>query len=136
MALLAVEESIEVAIALVWRDARLLLTRRPPGTHLGGLWEFPGGKLEPGETPEACAERETFEETRLVVRAEGRREAIRHDYPERSVTLHPVDCAWISGEPEAREVSAFAWVAPAELSGYELPAANRELVRRLVEGRR
>ena len=125
--------AIEVAIALVWRDARLLLTRRAPNTHLAGLWEFPGGKLEPGETPEACAVRETYEETRLVVRARSRREVIRHAYPERSVILHPVDCDWISGEPEGLDAT---WVAPDELSGYELPAANRELVLRLAEGRR
>lgn len=123
---------IEVAIALVWREGRLLVTQRPPGTHLGGYWEFPGGKLAHGEEPEACAEREVLEETGLCVRRYRRRASIEHVYPERSVRLIPVDCDWISGEPEPRHVAAWAWVRPEDLGGYVFPAANSELVRELA----
>ena len=88
---------VEVAIALVWRGTELLVTRRPDAVHLGGLWEFPGGKIAPGETPEACAEREVLEEVGLLVTARARRKVIEHTYPERRVKLYPIDCDYVTG---------------------------------------
>ena len=126
---------VDVAIALVWRAGRLLVTRRAGGTHLGGFWEFPGGKLEPGETPEACALRELAEETGVVARAVRRREAISWDYPARHVTLVPVDCEWLGGEATAREVAELRWVLPAELSALEFPRANAALIETLAAPR-
>ncbi len=126
--------TVEVAIALVWKDGRLLLSRRPDDAHLGGLWEFPGGKLEAGETPEQAAEREVREELGVRCRARSRRAPIHHDYADRSVVLHPVDCDFVSGEPRALEVSAFAWELPAELGKYRFPEANAELVTELMRG--
>lgn len=126
---------VEVALAIVWREGRLLVTRRPDNVHLGGLWEFPGGKLTPGETPEACAERELHEEVRVVARARGRRASIAWEYPERRVTLHPVDCDWIAGDGNAREVSELRWVRPEELGAFEFPEANAELIRALSNER-
>jgi mutator protein MutT len=120
--------SIEVAIALVWRDGRLLVTRRPPGVHLSGLSEFPGGKLRSGESPERCAEREVAEETGVVARARGRRESIAWEYPDRRVLLYPIDCEWLAGEGVAREVSEIRWIAPGELSSLDFPEANASLV--------
>jgi len=125
--------TVEVAIALVWKDGRLLLSRRPDDAHLGGLWEFPGGKLEADESPERAAEREVLEELRVTCRARSRRASIAHDYADRSVILHPVDCDYVSGEPRALEVSAFAWVIPAELGGYEFPEANAKLLAELAQ---
>jgi len=122
---------VEVAIALVFRGPMLLITRRPEGTHLAGSWEFPGGKLHSDETPEACAEREVLEEVGLRVVARKRRPSIGHEYPERRVLLHPVECDFASGELELREVSAAEWVLPAELGRYAFPEANRELVAEL-----
>jgi mutator protein MutT len=124
--------TVEVAIALVWKDGRLLVTRRPAGVHLGGLWEFPGGKMRPGESAERCAEREVNEETGVRCRAERVRATIRHTYPERSVVLHPVDCAWIAGEPRAREVEAVLWLLPRELAEYAFPRANSALLEELT----
>jgi mutator protein MutT len=127
---------VPVAIALVWRDGRLLVTRRPPGVHLALLWEFPGGKLRAGETPEACAEREVREEVGVVVRARGRRSVIEWEYPERRVTLHPVDCEWIEGDGTAREVSELRWAAPDELEKLDFPEANAGLIATLLEAKR
>jgi len=124
--------SVEVAIALVWQNGRLLVTRRRAGTHLAGLWEFPGGKLLPGESIERCAEREVAEETGVSCRAERVRAAIHHAYPERSVVLYPVDCAWIAGEPRAREVEAALWLLPGELAKYAFPVANAALLEELA----
>jgi 8-oxo-dGTP diphosphatase len=126
---------VEVALAIVWRDGRLLVTRRPENVHLGGLWEFPGGKLAPGETPEACAERELHEEVRIVARARRRRASIDWDYPERRVTLHPVECDWLEGDGNVREVSELRWLRPEQLGALEFPAANADLVRALSKER-
>ena len=70
---------VEVAIALVFRQGQVLISRRPAQAHLGGFWEFPGGKLEAGESPERCAEREVLEEVGVVVHALRTREPIRYE---------------------------------------------------------
>jgi len=128
--------AIEVALALVWRDGRLLVTRRPSGVHLAGYWEFPGGKIGPGEAPERAAEREVREEVGMGCRARARRALIRHRYPERVVVLHPVDCDWTDGEAVLRGVSAAEWVAPERLADYSFPPANAELIAGLRAGTR
>lgn len=122
---------LEVALALVFRGRRLLVTRRREGSHLAGLWEIPGGKLAPGESVERCAEREVLEETRIVVRAGARLPTIEWDYPERRVALHPVECEWISGDGEAVEVAEVLWATRAELEARTFPPANRGLVAEL-----
>jgi 8-oxo-dGTP diphosphatase len=129
------ERAIEVAIALVWRDGRLLITRRPSGAHLAGYWEFPGGKIEASETAEGAAEREVREEVGVGCRARSCREPIRHSYPERLVVLHPVDCDWLEGEAVLRGVTAAEWVSPDRLAEYEFPPANAELLASLRPGR-
>jgi mutator protein MutT len=127
------KKRVEVAIALVWRGGLLLVSRRTADVHLGGSWEFPGGKLEPGESVEACAEREVLEEVGLVVRARARREPIVYDYPDRVVTLTPVDCSWVSGEPRALEVAEVRWVELSLLQELDFPPANAPLLRELSE---
>lgn len=127
-------EHHEVALALVWRRGRLLITRRPIGTHLAEFWEFPGGKLKPGESAEDAAVREVVEEVGLRCRARARRAPIVHDYPDRRVTLHPIDCDWEHGEAERLEVDAVAWVEPHELGTYPFPEANGPLVKALTSG--
>jgi 8-oxo-dGTP diphosphatase len=123
---------VDVAIALCWRGGRLLVTRRPPGVHLALRWEFPGGKLGTGETPEACAVRELFEEVGVVARARGRRPLIVWEYAERSVTLHPIDCDWQDGDGVLHEVLELRWVPPSELAALDFPEANAGLVAALV----
>lgn len=124
---------VVVAIALVFREGRLLVTRRPSGVHLAGLWEFPGGKVRSGESPEACAERELVEEVGVVARARRRREAIDWEYPERRVTLHPVECDWLEGDGTLREVAELRWIEPRELTELSFPDANANLIRSLVD---
>jgi len=123
---------VEVALALVFRGDRLLVTRRLQGVHLGGSWEFPGGKLRSGETAEDCAIRELAEETGVVARALSRRRAIDWVYPERSVRLHPIDCEWLAGEGEVREVAEVRWVTRGELSTLAFPPANAGLIEELT----
>ena len=127
---------IEVALALVFRDGRLLVTKRRAETHLGGFWELPGGKLRPGESAEACAVREVREETRVVVVAHSRRATIEWDYPERHVLLQPVDCDWLEGDGELVEVSDLAWVTREELLARKFPPANAGLIAELCASER
>lgn len=123
---------VEVALALVFRARRLLVTRRKKQAHLGGFWELPGGKMADGESAEACAVREVFEETRVVVTGRRGRATIEWEYPERHVALHPVECDWVSGDGELVEVTDLAWVTSAELTAREFPPANAALMRELA----
>jgi mutator protein MutT len=128
----ATTTEIEVAIALVWRGERVLVTKRLEGAHLGGLWEFPGGKLRLEESPDAAAVREVLEETGVLARARGCRAPIDWRYPERTVRLHPVDCDWVKGEGATRGVAALRWATLTELRELEFPAANATLIAELT----
>lgn len=123
---------VNVAIALVFRGEKLLITRRLPDAHLEGLWEFPGGKIKAAETPERCAEREVLEETGVQCGALACRAPIAFSYPERDVVLTPVDCEWLSGEPTLLEVAEARWVMPAELIHFQFPEANSALLQQLL----
>jgi 8-oxo-dGTP diphosphatase len=122
---------VDVAIGLVWKDGRLLIARRPEGVHLGGMWEFPGGKVEAGETPETGLLRELREELGVEATVIGRRAVLEFTYPDRSVRLHPLDCRWLSGEARPAGCEDPRWVAPIELSAYEFPPANASLLAEL-----
>lgn len=128
----APKPALEIALALCVRDGRVLVTRRKAGAHLGGFWEFPGGKREGAETFEACALRELEEETGVTARALRALSAIVWEYPERCVVLHPVECAWTAGDGELREVAELRWVRAGELLTLAFPPANAELVRELA----
>jgi 8-oxo-dGTP diphosphatase len=123
---------IEVAAALI-RDAqgRYLITQRRYGSHLAGLWEFPGGKLEAGETPAAGLRRELTEELSATFTVGNHVETVRWEYPERVVVLHFFECRLESGDIEPREQQAMTWVDPARLGDYDFPPADRELIQRL-----
>ncbi len=122
---------IDVAAALVFRGGKLLITQRPAAAHLGGLWEFPGGKREPDESFEACLERELREELAIEVVVGALIESITHDYSDKCVHLKFFRCQWLRNEPKPLGCLALKWVAPAELSDYEFPAADARLLQRL-----
>jgi len=123
---------IEVAAGLI-RDAagRYLITQRRGGSHLAGLWEFPGGKLESGETAAAGLRRELEEELSAIFTVGALVETVSWEYPERTVTLHFFDCRLESGTIAPRESQAMEWVEPARLADYDFPPADRELIQRL-----
>ena len=124
---------VEVAAGLI-RDAqgRYLITQRRKGSHLAGLWEFPGGKLEAGETPSAGLRRELTEELAATFAVGDLVESVRWEYPDRVVVLHFFDCRLASGEIVPLEEQAMRWVAPDELATYDFPPADQELIRRLM----
>lgn len=123
---------IEVAAGLVFRGGRLLITQRRSHDHLGGLWEFPGGKREFGESYEDCVVRELQEELGIKVRPGRVFEEITHAYPEKTVHLKFLLCRWIENEPVALGCAAFAWVTAEDLSRYAFPAADAQLLERLI----
>ena len=122
---------IEVSAGLVFRDGKLLITQRPEGGHLAGLWEFPGGKREPGETFAECLRRELREELGIDVEVGERVEGLTHHYEERTVHLEFFLCRLRQHEPQAIGCSAFAWVTHEELANYAFPAADARLIGRL-----
>ena len=123
---------IEVAAGLVFRSGQLLITQRPAASHLGGLWEFPGGKREPTESFEDCLHRELKEELGIEVDVKELVETVVHDYPEKSVTLNFYRCTWKANEPQALACPDFRWVAPGGLSDYKFPDADVKLVEMLT----
>jgi 8-oxo-dGTP diphosphatase len=126
-----IEPWIEVAAGLVFRERRLLITRRRAGDHLGGFWEFPGGKKRADETFEECLARELMEELGIEVRVGRLFEEMEHEYPDRRVRLRFYLCRWLRHEPRALGCEAVRWVDVGELEGHEFPAADARLVDRL-----
>jgi len=119
---------IEVSAGLVFRDGKLLITQRHADAHLGGLWEFPGGKREHDESFEACLIRELREELGIEVAVHELVETIEHDYPEKRVLLKFFRCEWLANEPRALGCPAFGWVKRDELASYPFPAADARLL--------
>ena len=121
---------IRVVAAVVERDGRLLLCRRPRGKRHAGLWEFPGGKLLPGESIEEAAGRELAEELAVEVLSVG---DLLLELPDPGspfvVEFHPVE---IAGEPVALEHDALAWVRPEELGGLDLAPGDRAFAMHLL----
>ena len=126
-------EPIEVAAGLVFRGGKVLITQRPAGGHLAGLWEFPGGKCEAGETFAECLQRELHEELGIVVNVGERVETVEHEYPEKTVRLVFFRCRLVLGEPHGLEGQEVAWVTRGELADYEFPEADAQLLDLLRE---
>ena len=124
-----------VAAAVLRHEGRILLTRRMKGAHLAGLWEFPGGKVEPGEDPEATVVRECREECAIEVEVLDIVEVAHHAYEEKEVLLLFYECRF--ADPSAGTqvqhlgVAEHAWVLPTQLGDYPLPPPDARLVRKL-----
>ncbi|MBU6424762.1 MAG: 8-oxo-dGTP diphosphatase MutT [Rhodospirillales bacterium] len=119
-----------VAAALIDAKGRVLLARRPEGKKMAGLWEFPGGKLEPGETPEAALARELREELGLETDPKDFAPFVfaSHAYETFHLLMPVFLCRRWKGEPRGREGQKLAWVAPEDLAEYPMPAADRPLI--------
>ena len=106
----------------------ILIDRRLNSGEMGGLWEFPGGKIEPNETVEDCIKREIKEELGIDVLVEERLIAIEHQYPKFKVTLFVHYCHHLEGIPQTRECEEVRWVNISELDRYTFPKANYEII--------
>lgn len=127
----------DIGAVVVWRDGRVLIARRPEDGLLGGLWEFPGGKVEPGENAADAARREVREELGVDAELVGSADTVHHAYSHFRITLHLFHARWLAGGPASGPTAVAAsprWVCPSELDRYAFPAANRSFIQRLVRG--
>ena len=124
-------KTIEVAAGIVFRRGKLLITKRFDDAHLGGLWEFPGGKREPEETFEQCLVRELREELGIEVSVGTLVEELTHEYPEKTVHLKFFACEWRAHEPRPIGCAEVVWIDVSELKNYDFPAADAKLLHRL-----
>lgn len=123
--------TILVAAAVVRRNGLVLLTRRMEGSDLAGFWEFPGGKLEPGESPEAALVRECREECDIEIEVVDILEVTFHRYPGKDVLLLFYDCRLPEGEVKHLGVAEHVWCRPEDIERYPLPPADEAVVRKI-----
>jgi 8-oxo-dGTP diphosphatase len=128
--------TVLVAAGVLEREGKILAARRKRGSHLEGHWEFPGGKLEPDESPEDCLVRELAEEIGVRVSPRGILEVVFHRYPEKSVLLLFYRCDLLEGEPRPIECDEVRWVALEDLPSLDWAPADIPFVRRLAEAAR
>jgi 8-oxo-dGTP diphosphatase len=118
------------AVALIDRDGRILLAQRPEGKSMAGLWEFPGGKVEPGETPEAALVRELHEELGIETwdSCLAPLTFASHSYPDFHLLMPVFACRKWDGIPQSREGQKLAWARASELRDYPMPPADEPLI--------
>ena len=123
---------LEVGCAIIERQGFLLIAQRHDADHLGGYWEFPGGKKEAGETLEECLVREVLEELGVIIKPRCKVREIVHTYPERDLHLVFWLCDWQSNEPQKIDCQNFCWILPAQLKEFKFPPADDELIEDLL----
>lgn len=116
-----------IAVGVIWKKGRLLISRRHENQMLGGLWEFPGGKREQGETLADTAKREILEETGLQVRVGPAIATVKHAYSHFKITLTAFRCEWVSGRACPKTSVELKWISPSALIDYPMPRANRRI---------
>lgn len=128
-------KQIRVVGAMIVRDGRYLITQRPPAATLPLLWEFPGGRVEPGETDEEALRRELREEMAIDVEVGELQMHVTHAYPDYDIDFRVYTCRLLSDESAICHVRVHdhRWVLPGELDEYEFPAADQKTLERLLE---
>ena len=122
----------KIGAGIIWNGNKILIGQRPLKGLLGGLWEFPGGKLEPGETLAQCVKREIKEELDVTVKVGKKVAEVPHAYSHFKIVLHAFDCVYQSGRPKAIGCRAWKWVTPHELTTLAFPAANQPIIAQLL----
>jgi A/G-specific adenine glycosylase len=130
----------DIAAGIIWQRKKILISLRPSKGLLGGLWEFPGGKKENGETLEECLKREVKEELGISTRVKEPFMEVKHAYSHFKITLHTFHCEVISGKPELKVqetkqsyIEDWRWVTLKDLNEYAFPAANRKVIDELIK---
>ncbi|GAB4367293.1 MAG: 8-oxo-dGTP diphosphatase MutT [Spirochaetales bacterium] len=119
---------LPVSCGILQKGGKILALRRKEGTELGGKWEFPGGKIEPGETPETCLERELKEELDLEVVLGEALPPVLHSYPHRTILLHPYLCHSLSSIETMNDHDDLIWDTPENLRSLEWADADRKVL--------
>ncbi|MFM6155400.1 MAG: 8-oxo-dGTP diphosphatase MutT [Sphaerospermopsis kisseleviana] len=118
-----------IGVAVIWNNEKqILIDRRLPTGTMANLWEFPGGKIETGETIEECIEREILEELGIKIEVGKHLITVDHTYPHLRVTLTVHNCHYLSGIPQAIECAEVRWVGLDELDNFDFPEANGEII--------
>ena len=127
---------IDVVGAIIKDSDRYLVGQRPANKAQGGMWEFMGGKIEPGETPEEALARECREELALEIENEHIIDSVVHEYPEKTIRLTLISCSPKSGSiPKALEHQQIRWVTRVEMDVLDFAPADRELIGRIIGGK-
>ncbi|MEL4897001.1 8-oxo-dGTP diphosphatase MutT [Crocosphaera sp. Alani8] len=122
----------KIGVAVIYNDAGLILIdRRLDKGSLGGLWEFPGGKIEQGETVEDCIKREIKEEIDIEIEVGENLVNLNHDYTDFKVTLYVHICRYLTGEPKPIECQEIRWVRLEEIEQFSFPKANAKIIEML-----
>jgi len=122
----------QIGAGVIWKGDQLLISQRPLKGLLGGLWEFPGGKQEPGESLAQCVRREIKEELGVEVRVGKALARVDHAYTHFKITLHAYACRYLRGKPRPLGVRDWRWVKPAQLRRFAFPAANQPIIEKLL----
>lgn len=124
---------IQVTAAIIKKNGKLLLCQRPAGKRCALLWEFPGGKIEVGETPEECLARECYEELGITIGVERFAQEVTHAYPDITVNIHFYFCKLVSGDPVCIEHNDIQWFALDEVSKIPLCPADAKMFNLIFE---
>jgi A/G-specific adenine glycosylase len=122
-----------VTAAVIHRDGLVLIARRPANGLLGGMWEFPGGKVEPGEELSQALKREIREELAAEIQVNGEIGIFQHGYTHFKVTLHAFHCRLAKNEPEALEASEIRWVSPGQFAEFPMGKIDRMIAHQLIK---
>lgn len=122
-----------IAVGIIWKKNQLYIAQRPEDKMLGGLWEFPGGKQESGETLSETVQREILEETGLTVSTQQPYKPIKHTYSHFKITLHAFDCDWTSGRVTRQGRPPGKWISLKRIDDYPFPTANKRLINELKQ---
>ena len=124
---------VDVCAAVILHQNKVLLTLRPEGKRLGGYWEFPGGKIEVGESPQFALVRELREELDIEIEVGSLLETVDHSYEWGTVRILAYICTWQSGEIKHLEVADHSWVSPENLLDYDILVADQPIIQKLQE---
>ena len=125
---------IEVTAAIIIdEEGKCLIAKRKQGSHLEGLWEFPGGKIEEGESKEDCLQREILEELGLTIKVKAPFMSVEHSYGEKNIRLHSFLCDSVSGDAALNDHDEIAWITASEFEEYEFAPADIPIVTKILE---
>jgi 8-oxo-dGTP diphosphatase len=122
---------IDVVAAIIRKNDEILITQRLDGAHLARFWEFPGGKVEAGESLEVALQREIQEELGIKIRVGDEFFTIDYEYPAKSLRLHFFNCAVLEGDAQALHVADLRWIKLQDIGVYQFPPADTDLIRKL-----
>lgn len=126
-----IKQMIHIVVGVITRDNDVLIAKRPHYKDQGGLWEFPGGKIERGESEQAALRRELLEELEIEITRSRPWMQIEHEYEDKKVLLNVYHCDQFSGTPIGAEGQEVIWATISDLDLYPFPAANEAIIKKL-----